>query len=402
MGVYLPPGRSTYVMDFQFHGVRIYESTGFTNKQGASRVMADRKRELQEGRAGFVKPKAVSLFASAANEFMDNEAAKILPGMTGGRASSLRIHRQNLVHLLKVFGKRLMCDIMPIDVAKYQQARIAAEAAPTTINNEMGTFRSVMTPSGNWARLLPKISMMDVDYEVGIALTAEQEAAVFEGCYLSESRLLYPIVLLGLETGSRPGTVRKLPWSEVDFEEQGLRWGKDKTAAGTNRTIPISQRAMAMLDVWKENFPDRLPKHFVFPSERYCQPKDAQRGVMSPYITDPTKHVISVRRSWETALQTAGWILAGRPDSMVDVKPFHCRFHDLRHTACTRMIEGGTPIPIVAQLVGWSPTTMWEMAKKYGHFSQDKLREAVETISGNSGLRTNPRTYAPRPLGGIV
>jgi hypothetical protein len=45
------------------------------------------------------------------------------------------------------------------------------------------------------------------------------------------------------------------------------------------------------------------------------------------------------------------------------------------------MIQAKIPIPIIAQLVGWSPTTMWEMAERYGHFSQDELRKAVEAIS---------------------
>jgi integrase len=98
-----------------------------------------------------------------------------------------------------------------------------------------------------------------------------------EACSLSESRLLYPMVVLQLETGSRSGTVIRLPWDEVDFEGKGLRWGKDKTKAGTGRTIPISRRAMAVLEVWAENFPDRKPKHFVFPSETYRQSKGGKK-----------------------------------------------------------------------------------------------------------------------------
>jgi integrase len=274
-----------------------------------------------------------------------------------------------------------------LTVKKYQQARLGEGAAPTTVNNEMGTFRSITTRSGHWARLLPDINMLAVDYEVGISLTAEVEAAILEACSLSESRLLYPMVVLQLETGSRSGTVIRLPWDEVDFEGKGLRWGKDKTKAGTGRTIPISRRAMAVLEVWAENFPDRKPKHFVFPSETYRQSKAGQKGKVT---TDPTKHVTSVQHSWTTALEKAGWILAGRPKSMEGVTPVQCRFHDLRHTACTRMIQAGVPIPVIAQLVGWSASTMMAMAQKYGHFSQDELRKAVETISNSK-----PPVFSP-------
>jgi integrase len=34
-----------------------------------------------------------------------------------------------------------------------------------------------------------------------------------------------------------------------------------------------------------------------------------------------------------------------------------CRFHDLRHTACTRLLERGTPLPVVAAIFGWSAGT---------------------------------------------
>jgi integrase len=81
---------------------------------------------------------------------------------------------------------------------------------------------------------------------------------------------------------------------------------------------------------------------------------------------------------------------------MEGVAPFQCRFHDLRHTACTRMIQSGVPIPIIAQLVGWSLSTMWEMAEKYRHFSQEELRKAVETISG--GKLPSPQKSYHFPL----
>jgi integrase len=77
-----------------------------------------------------------------------------------------------------------------------------------------------------------------------------------------------------------------------------------------------------------------------------------------------------------------------------------CRFHDLRHTACTRMIQAGVPIPVIAQLVGWSASTMMAMAQKYGHFSQDELRKAVETISNSQSPVLSPvyPKYKPRDL----
>lgn len=39
------------------------------------------------------------------------------------------------------------------------------------------------------------------------------------------------------------------------------------------------------------------------------------------------------------------------------------------------------PLPKIAKIVGWSPSTMVKMAARYGHFNTDELRGAVESIS---------------------
>jgi len=80
----------------------------------------------------------------------------------------------------------------------------------------------------------------------------------------------------------------------------------------------------------------------------------------------------------------AARILKGQfdSDSGEKIAPLACRFHDLRHTAVSRMLNAGIPIAKVATIVGWSPSTMVLMAKRYGYFSLNDLRDAVESISG--------------------
>ena len=57
-----------------------------------------------------------------------------------------------------------------------------------------------------------------------------------------------------------------------------------------------------------------------------------------------------------------------------------CRFHDLRHSACTRLVERGVPLPVIASLLGWSAGTTVRMAKRYGHISNDAQRKAVAEL----------------------
>ena len=73
---------------------------------------------------------------------------------------------------------------------------------------------------------------------------------------------------------------------------------------------------------------------------------------------------------------TCNWETLELPADLVTV-----RFHDLRHTAVSRMIAARIPLPIIAKIVGWSAGTMAKMAARYGHFGIEELRSAVESIS---------------------
>jgi integrase len=65
-----------------------------------------------------------------------------------------------------------------------------------------------------------------------------------------------------------------------------------------------------------------------------------------------------------------------------EADPLHCRFHDLRHTAVTRLLEAGIPYPVVASIMGWSAATAIRMSKRYGHIGNQALRAATDVLGG--------------------
>ena len=141
--------------------------------------------------------------------------------------------------------------------------------------------------------------------------------------------------------------------------------------------------------------PTREPEHYVFPTERYGAAGDQ---FCAKAYDLPSKPIGSIKEAWEAAKLRAARILKGEteePDSEEKIAPLACRFHDLRHTAVSRMLNAGIPIAKVAKIVGWSPATMVRMAARYGHFSLNELRGAVESISGSRNLKRGPR-YFPR------
>ena len=57
-----------------------------------------------------------------------------------------------------------------------------------------------------------------------------------------------------------------------------------------------------------------------------------------------------------------------------------CRFHDLRHTAVTRLLEAGIPYPVVASMMGWFAATAIRMAKALRAHGSKALRDAAEVL----------------------
>ncbi len=262
MSLFRYQGSKVWTMDFLFHGQRIRESTGTRSKTLAQKIEDKRRRALEEGTAGIRKHQQPRLLSVASEEWIDLKKATLAP-------RSVVIEKTNLAHLLPELGRKLVCDIDARDIARYQQNRVAGNASPKTVNLEIGTLRAILKRSGQWARLQLDVKMLATRDDIGRAITPEEESALLQACGTSRSRSLVPFVTLAMETGARYGVIRTLQWGSVAFGNRCLQWGKDKTASGTGRVIPLSQRAMAALNFWATHFPDRKPEHFVFPAERY-------------------------------------------------------------------------------------------------------------------------------------
>jgi integrase len=198
--------------------------------------------------------------------------------------------------------------------------------------------------------------------DVGRAITAEEESGLLTACLASRSRGLYTAVVVALNTGMRETEIRTLRWRQVDLDARTITVGRSKTAAGTGRPIPMNGRLTLAVRTWAKRFPDRHSEHYVFPAEQYGRPGDKKPGT---YAVDPAKAIGSWKTAWKNARKSAG---------------VRCRFHDLRHSAVTRLLEAGVSFPIVASLLGWSPSTTTKMAKRYGHIGNAAHREAVAAL----------------------
>ena len=388
MALFKYPGKKTWYYEFFFAGQKVRESAKTRSKEMARRAENARRRELEEGYHGLKKRAMPKLFNVAADEWL------VLKKPTLAERSYV-IEEANLKHLRPVFGKHLITDIDGKDISRYQQARLQAGAAPKTANLEVGTLRAILRRNRLWAEIQPDVRMLATRDDIGRAVSPEEEKALIAACGQSRSRSLLPAVTLALNTCMRHSEIRLLRWQQVGFNTHEVTVGKSKTDAGTGRVIPVNARAWAVLEFWASNFPDRQPAHYVFPSERYGAAGDD--FTPCTYETIPTKPIGRWKEAWKAAKARA---------------KVQCRFHDLRHTGCTRMLEAGVAFPVLAALMGWSPATTVRMAKRYGHIGQTALRSAVETISAAgsvherskekpAGSFDNPFDLNGEPLGKV-
>jgi transposase-like protein len=154
--------------------------------------------------------------------------------------------------------------------------------------------------------------------------------------------------------------------------------------------------------MWAEQFSKHQPTHYVFPFEKYGAAGDEFKPCI--YDQHPERPVGDWKEAWEAAKRRTGrqcpscatgklgeaekqnekkkeYICCdcGSTTSALPVE-VKCRFHDLRHTAVTRMLEAGVPYSVVATVMGWSAATAIRMAKRYGHIGQKTLIDAMAVL----------------------
>lgn len=372
MAVYKPTKDSkVWWYDFIFQGQRVRESAKTRSKTVAKDAERARHREMEESYNGIKRRDRAKLFSVAADDWL------VLKSLTLAE-SSQRIERDNLKHLRPHFERRLVTDIQAKDVSRYQHARLAEGASPKTVNLEVGTFRAILRRHRVWAEIQQDVRMLPTLDDVGRAISDDEQAALLSACRKSRSRSLYPAVMVALNTGMRYSEIRLLQWKQVDFATKLLTVGKSKTRTGTGRAVPLNARILGVLEMWAAHFPNRHSNHCVFPFEKYgAKGEEDSFGFTAgalTYDTDPTRPIGDWKEAWEKANERAGAILRGETDERESVKSqgrrrrrhkksdagpekspngksesakpasLECRFHDLRHTAVTRLLEAGIPI----------------------------------------------------------
>lgn len=261
------------------------------------------------------------------------------------------------------FGKYLLSGIDSEMIEKYKQARISGKTnrggyrSPLRVNKELQVLSSIFTLAleKKLVDARPKITPFDADGKRVRYLTADEEKRLVAA--LEGQPWLKNIVTMALHTGMRRGEIFGLQWFDVDLNKGVLN--VRQTKSGKDRLVPVNSVVRELLE--------SLPK-----SSGYVFPSPHTKG-----------RLVDVKVSFNAARAAA------------KVPDF--RFHDLRHTAASRMAEAGADAFTLAAIFGWSDI---RMALRYAHAMDEAKRRAVENLAEKQSPREKRVTKEKRQTGG--
>jgi integrase len=251
------------------------------------------------------------------------------------------VYEAHLKHFKEFFRRIRVRDIRVGNLRAYRNHRLRSTTKGGgnvnvgTVNREMNTLRAMLNEAkiNDWITINPftkarpgeLISTAD-EQPREIILTYEQEQRLLKECEGDNRRHLKALIIAGLDTGARKGELFRLTWPQVDFEQgiiRALISYKGKNGALLKRDVVMTDRLKATLIELKMKKPIkafRKLKTGKKPSELLVF------GISR-----------NVSRSWDGARKACGL------DEL--------RFHDLRHSAGTRLSEI-LPVVHVGKVLG--------------------------------------------------
>jgi integrase len=167
--------------------------------------------------------------------------------------------------------------------------------------------------------------------------------------YLKErSEQLHDISLLSLRCGLRAGEIFNLCWADVDFERDQILIRDPKS--GRDRHTYMIHEVKDMLT--------RQPRTSANGSELIFKDRNGNK-------------MKSISNAFDRSIDALGL-----NDGIVDSRHKLC-FHSLRHSFASQLVETGTPLPVVKELLGHSTLRMTE---RYSHVGPGLARHAIQAL----------------------
>lgn len=344
MSLYHRPDSPFWQYDVTVKGRRFRGSTEEVSREAARLVEANKRRQHAAELA--VGDRRLTLNAAAARYWAEH--AHDLPS-----AATIDLWIRTLLDGL---GKDTPLEALTDDQVATYVAKRRATVANATVNRELATLRAIArmardrwnapAPALNWRAHWQREAAPRARY-----LTTEEAARLLA----EAAEHLRPAIELSLLTGIRLSNCIRLDWAEVDLAGQCLNLRKVKSMhdGGRGHVVPLCTPALVLL----ANLAPKPPPRAIDHAESAAA---APKGRVFLWKGQPLK---TWRTAWRAAKRRAG------------VDDF--RWHDLRHTAASWMVQRGVPLEVVQRILGHAEisTTL-----RYAHHADDAGRAAVAQL----------------------
>lgn len=237
------------------------------------------------------------------------------------RLRSARKTRNHVRQLLPYTTGRALTDI----AAVWAEIKAAeGRKAPATVNHKGRILRQIGRAAWRewgWLDRPPAISLLPESPRERFLTTAEVQALA-DACPVEQAA---GYVLLAAYTGIRRGHLLRLTANDV----QGKFLRLDRSSkTRTLQLVPLHPKVQGLAEALPLGIGDR-----------------------------------QLRDAWSAARETTGIV---------------CRWHDLRHTCASWLVQAGVPIYTVAQMLGHSSVSV---TQRYAHLAPQDLADAVSKLA---------------------
>lgn len=239
-----------------------------------------------------------------------------------------------------------------------------------TKSHYLSFMRSLLRAAANewgWIKNAPVIKTKKPVSKRIRWLTREEANRLIECC--SES--IRPIVTFALVTGLRRSNIIDLEWNQVDMQRKVAWINPENAKAGKAIGVALNDTACKVLR-------GQIGKHsrWVFVHTKASTRSD---GTKTAAVRKMRKDDNS---AWRGSLKRAG------------ITDF--RFHDLRHTWASWLIQSGVPLSALQEMGGWESI---EMVRRYAHLAPNHLTEHARKIDALLGVNDTNTTQEGNQAG---
>ena len=339
-------GQGTYYLRYKDQGGKsCHQKIGRT----VDTSLADARRKVKELKAEIAlgaDPRAEDKARKAVITVEELFNGHYLPYVKQRKRSWRRDEELFRLRIKGVFGAKRLNQVTRLQIQTFHSGLLAEGLAAATANHHIKLIRHMLNLSIEWQMLdtnpASRIHMFAEDNKVERYMNDAQLANLLAVLRTDSCRSVCLIAMFLLATGCRLNEALSACWPQVDKDKRVWRIPASNSKSKRMRPVPLNETA---LDVLNQLNTEGEYEHLFI-----------NMKTKKPYV--------NIAKVWEKLRSKAGLP--------------HLRLHDLRHQAASNLINSGSSLYVVQQILGHSDPSV---TQRYSHLSMKTLNDASDNAS---------------------